>query len=78
MNTRSEYNGKSSKNETIKGDAIHTQRDTHNQTSFYQKIQLFRFIKIMLSSMKENEYKIVADTVDNDDYVFFVWNLFIF
>ena len=24
----------------------------------------------MLSSMKENEYKIVADTVDNDDYVF--------
>ena len=40
-------------------------------------MQLFRFIKIMLSSMKENEYKIVADTVDNDDYVF-VWNLFIF
>lgn len=32
----------------------------------------------MLSSMKENEYKIVADTVDNDDYVFFVWILFIF
>ena len=25
----------------------------------------------MLSSMKENEYKIVADTVDNDDYVLF-------
>lgn len=54
------------------GEPIHTQRDTHNQTSFNPIIQLFSFIKTILFFIKEKEYRMVIQTVGNDDNAFFL------